>query len=353
MGSQSKQDDVPEHALASELIAVPDAGTPEASADSLDTSVSVAPAVRHFLAENNIDVAGVDGTGKGGRVLKEDVIRVMRARTQSSSGSTQSAAQSKTKTGENLGDRRVALSPIQRSMYDSMVKSLSIPHFTYTHKVDLTAFTKRQEKLEAESSLASQVVDKDGKRPKLMLLPFILKALSMAVNEHPKLNSVLQTGLSGDQQPQFIIKGLHNFGLAVDTPNGLVVPVVRNVQQHSVLSLTTEIYRLGTLARQGKLTPADMKDATLVVSNIGSIGGNVVSPVILSPMTAILAIGRTEDVPAFVVDDVGNESIAKRKQVVLSWSADHRVLDGATVARCAQQVAFWMENPSWLQHDVN
>jgi 2-oxoisovalerate dehydrogenase E2 component (dihydrolipoyl transacylase) len=186
-----------------------------------------------------------------------------------------------------------------------------------------------------------------------MLLPFVLKALSMALGEYEKLDSVLGQGLSSDQKSRWISKGLHNFGLTVETPNGLLVPVVRNVQEQSVSSLTADISRLGTLVREGKLTPTDMKDSKLVVSNIGNIGGSVVAPVILSPLTAIMAVGRMEDVPVFVMDDGGNEGVIERKHVVLSWSADHRVLDGANVARCAQQVALWMENPSWLNLDVN
>ncbi|UPL04375.1 hypothetical protein LCI18_015309 [Fusarium solani-melongenae] len=259
IGSNSQLENMPA-SPSSTISETPDTKDRHGSSTSSGSQAIGAPAVRRMLKQNNLNVDDVQGTGKDGRILKEDVLRHMEART-------------------NL-----------------------------SHK---------------------------GPQP--------TEAATVSV----KVEDHVGNPDSG-QQPELVIKGTHNFGIAVDTPNGLLVPVVHNVQSHSVISLAAEISRLGKLARGGGLTIDDMKGGTLVVSNIGSIGGNVVAPVITSPMTAIVAVGQTEDVPTFETDQDGNETIVKKKQAVLSWSADHRVIDGATVARCAQQVAMWLEKPETM-----
>lgn len=309
----------------------------------------VSPAVRRLLKENNIDVTEVQGTGRDQRILKGDVQKFLEARVDGEAprhGQQPSTSTNATSTEPPPSDRIVRLSPVQMGMFKSMTQSLSIPHFLYTHTVDLTALMSVSQKVSQNPSTAAELQNADGTAIKLTLLPFVLKALSMAVASFPVVNSRLLRTEGG--HPELEIKGAHNFGLAVDTHNGLLVPVVRNVQDLSIASLAREISRLGHVAREGKLKPEDMQDATLVISNIGSIGGQVVAPVILSPMTAIVAVSKIEQVPTFAVDDDGNEIIVKKTQAVLSWSADHRVLDGATVARCAQQVALWLENVDYL-----
>jgi 2-oxoisovalerate dehydrogenase E2 component (dihydrolipoyl transacylase) len=116
------------------------------------------------------------------------------------------------------------------------------------------------------------------------------------------------------------------------------------LQDHSIVSLAAEIRRISRIAKDGRLGVEDFKGATFTISNIGSIGGGTVSPIILPPMAGIVGIERVKDVPAFEKDEVGNDKIVKRDEVVLSWSADHRVLDGATVAKCAEVVGTLLEN---------
>lgn len=132
--------------------------------------------------------------------------------------------------------------------------------------------------------------------------------------------------------------------IAVNTPQGLLVPVIRNVQDHSIVSLTAEINRLSGLAKESRLGVDDFKGATFTISNIGSIGGSAVSPVIVSPMVGILGVGRVQNVPAFQKDEHGEGRVVKLEEVVLSWSADHRVHDGATVVKCAEVVKHVLEN---------
>jgi 2-oxoisovalerate dehydrogenase E2 component (dihydrolipoyl transacylase) len=221
-------------------------------------------------------------------------------------------------------------------MFQTMSESVNIPHFLYTQVINLTELT----------SLRKRVADgatQYEKGSKLSALPFVVKALSETIKQFPIVNSSIDTK-SGLKHPAIIQKAAHNIGIAMDTPKGLVVPVVRNVQEHTVFSLNKELQRLRDLAAVGKLSPSDMADATIVVSNIGSIGGHVVAPVILPPTVMILGMGRSREVPAFQKDEDGKDKIVKREEVVLSWSADHRVLDGATVAKAAQEVGSYIEN---------
>jgi 2-oxoisovalerate dehydrogenase E2 component (dihydrolipoyl transacylase) len=136
-----------------------------------------------------------------------------------------------------------------------------------------------------------------------------------------------------------IHKAAHNIGIAIDSPSGLIVPVIKNVQSHSIISIALEIQRLSSLAHQNKLATSDLSGATFTVSNVGSIGGHVVAPVIVSPQIAILGVGKAKAVPAF--DAKGN--VVRKDEAVFSWSADHRVIDGATVARFAQMVKGYLE----------
>lgn len=294
------------------------------------------PSVRHLLKQHNIDLSEVTGTGKGGRVLKEDVQKHIAAK----SASHDSAGVQQTHTTIPPEDVIVPLTPVQNQMYQSMTQSLSIPHFLYTQTVDVADLTSLRKQFLKNPKALAQLTERGAK--KLSPLPFIIKALSQAVTKYPTLNSsiVHDTGA----KPQLALKKSHNIGIAMDTPKGLVVPVIKNVQGHSIISLAAEIERLGALAREGRLSPDSMKGATMLVSNIGSIGGQVVAPIIMSPMVMILAVGRSQKVPAFETGEDGTRQLVEKEQAVFSWSADHRVLDGATVARCAEEMAFWLEN---------
>lgn len=285
------------------------------------------PAVRHLTKELKIEIADVDGSGKDGRVLKEDVQRFAAARDTPKAPPTPSTSV----IGEPLGeDKAIKLSGIQKKMYETMTKSLSIPHFLYSDSVDFTNLSKLRKSLNSQSQSRNEA--------KLSALPFIIKACSLALSQFPSLNAHLDT--SDSSSPKFIHKASHNIGFAVDTPQGLMVPVVRNVQAHSIKSLAAELARLGELARNNKLAASDLKDATFTVSNIGAVGGLTVAPVIVSPQVAIVGIGQTKAVPAFAEDG----TIVRREETVFSWSADHRVVDGATAARCAATVKTYLEN---------
>lgn len=297
------------------------------------------PAVRRMLKEHGLDIKDVQGTGKSGRVMKEDVQRYLDSQTkseqQTDTVSTDTVAQSAAL------DTPVTLTPIESQMFKVMTSALSIPHFGYTHSVDLTRTNTIRQKYNASRESIGEALDKPA--PKLTFLPIIMKAISLAFQKHQRLNAHLH--VKSDQgKPSLVLKGTHDFGIAVDTPKGLLVPVVRGVQNRSITSIAEEVSRLSNLAKQGALKPSEFKGATFTVSNIGSIGGNGVSAVIVPPMVGIVGVGKVEDVAAFMKDEHGDGQIVKRQKTVLSWSADHRVLDGASVARCAESVSTILEN---------
>lgn len=287
------------------------------------------PAVRHLTKELNINIEDIPGTGKDGRVLKEDVQRY--ASSKSDSGAVISLRPPAVPLGE---DKVIPLSPVQAQMFKTMTRSLQIPHFLYTDPIDFTELNHVRRVLNTHHS----TLHPQSNIPKLSALPFIIKAVSLALTAFPSINAHLDIG-SDPQRPRTIHRAAHNIGVAIDSPQGLIVPVIRNVQSHNIVSLAEEIQRLSSLARQHKLSTADLTGATFTVSNIGSIGGHVVAPVIVSPQVAILGVGKARAVPAF--DDMGN--VVRREEAVFSWSADHRVVDGATVARCAEVVRGYLE----------
>jgi 2-oxoisovalerate dehydrogenase E2 component (dihydrolipoyl transacylase) len=240
----------------------------------------------------------------------------------------------------------MTLNNVQKQIFKVMTESLSIPHFLYSHTISIGA-AEHTRKAIVDSKILSPLVRNDGTTSKLSLLPFVMKAISQTFKSHPRLNAHLDLK-SNPSKPQVILRGAHHFGIAVDTPQGLLVPVVKDVQNHSIVSLAAEIGRLSRLAQAGKLTPDDLKGATFTVSNIGSIGGGVVAPVIVGPQVAIVGLGKTKWVAGFEINSAGEEVVVKKPELALSWSADHRVLDGATIARCAEMVGALLENTGAL-----
>ncbi|KIY02079.1 uncharacterized protein Z520_02217 [Fonsecaea multimorphosa CBS 102226] len=312
------------------------------------SSALLTPAVRHLLKQAGIDVNDVQGTGKDGRITKDDVQRYIQTKSNTGESQPPPAAHSNDALTQHVKEDQVMpLNPTEKHMFKVMTHSLTIPHFLYTHSVDVTSINLLRRKFNTSPSLSATLSTGGTPVSKLTILPFIMKALSQAFSQFPKLNAHLDIA-SHPAHPQLILKSSCNFGIAIDTPQGLLVPVVKDVQKHSIISLATEIKRLSDLAQAGRLAPEDFKGATFTISNIGSIGGSAVSPVIVAPMVGILGVGRAQDVPVFTTDKHGGEHIVKQEQVVLSWSADHRVLDGATVAKAAEVVGTLIQNAESL-----
>ncbi|KAI6093794.1 2-oxoacid dehydrogenases acyltransferase-domain-containing protein [Hypoxylon rubiginosum] len=296
------------------------------------------PAVRHLSKELNVDIMDVHGTGRDGRVLKEDIYKFVEMRDSPSQAAQPTspfpAATIPSDTDKQV-ETAVQLTNTQHQMFKTMTRSLSIPHFLYADEVDfsqLYALRHRLNKVVAQSA-------REGEVAKLTYLPFIIKAVSMALHQYPILNARVDADES--KKPALVYRSQHNIGVAMDTPAGLLVPVVKNVGARSVLSVAAELARLQAAAATGKLSPQDFSGGTITVSNIGNVGGTYVSPVIVEREVAILGIGRLRTVPAF--DD--QDRVVKKHVCHFSWSADHRVVDGATMARAAEVVRKIVEEP--------
>lgn len=283
------------------------------------------PAVRGLLKIHNVNITDVKGTGKDGRVLKEDVNKFIVAR--DSAAPVQSTA-----LGTPETETTVDLTPIQAQMFKTMSRSLSIPHFLYGDELNINNVTTLRRKLAS-----------DPKDPrKVTFLSFVIKAVSLALNEYPLLNAKVDT--SSPDKPRLIMRPKHNIGVAIDTSQGLIVPNIKDVANKSILDVAAELSRLAALGKEGKFTTADLSGGTLTVSNIGNIGGTHLMPVLVPNEVAILGIGKSRTMPVF--DDAGQ--VTKGELVNFSWSADHRVVDGATMARMATRIRDFVESPEMM-----
>lgn len=210
-----------------------------------------------------------------------------------------------------------------------MTQSMSIPHFGYSDEMAMDRLLQlRSELVQHFQSLGI----------KLTPLPLLIKSLSMALKEFPTMNAWYQGGDSITVNP------FHNIGVAIDTPHGLSVPVVKNVQSKSLEAVARELTVLTEKARQNRLAPQDYSDATITLSNIGTIGGTTASPIIPYPTLAIVALGRTQRLPRF--DQEGK--VVGVNLMPVSWAADHRVVDGATIARFNQHWKAILQSPSTI-----
>ena len=306
----------------------------EASATKNKHAALATPAVRGLLKELKVDITDVTGTGKDGRVMKEDVHSFVAARKAGSSPDDQSPKVRQQLTSDQAqAERTLPLTPVQSQMFKTMTRSLAIPHFLYADEIDITALSKLRGRLNTQAI--------NGQR--FSYLHFIIKAVSLALEEFPLLNARVEAN-NGDQIPKLIMREKHNVGIAMDTPQGLLVPNIKNVASRSILDIATECFRLQALAKDGKLSATDLTGGTITVSNIGSIGGTYVAPVLVSSEVAILGVGKARTIPAF--DE--QESVIKKEIMNFSWSADHRVVDGATMARMAERVRAFTEEPGLM-----
>lgn len=315
-------------AAESSLAAPPPSVPLEEAPKSKHASLAV-PAVRGLLKSHGINILDVTGSGKDGRVMKDDVLKFVAAR---DAPASPVPVPTPVSTDTRQTESTVNLTPIQSQMFKTMTKSLNTPHFLFADELkinDITAIRKK---------LASAKHDPT----KITFLPFVVKAVSQALSEFPLLNAKVDT--SDPNKPKLIMRAKQNIGIAMDTPSGLIVPNIKDVASRSIFDIAAEITRLSALGKDGKLTPADLSGGTITVSNIGNIGGTYVAPVIVPTEVAILGVGRSRAVPVF--DDAGQ--VTRGDMVNFSWSADHRVVDGATMARMGNRVRELIESPELM-----
>jgi 2-oxoisovalerate dehydrogenase E2 component (dihydrolipoyl transacylase) len=307
----------------------------QVSNDNNSTGKAVAsPAVRRVARELDVNIHEVAGSGKKGRVYKDDVVAFTQQDNlvceSSHSSQSSSANQNSNASQMELGGKRVeAIRGIKAVMANLMQDSVStIPHFTYCEEIDLTDL------IALRSELKEQYAKQDIK---LTMMPFFMKAMSLAIKEFPILNSKVN-----DKCSEVTYFNDHNIGMAVDSKIGLLVPNIKQVQTKSILDLANDITRLTNDARSGRVASSDLKGGTITISNIGAIGGTVATPIINKPEVAIVALGKVQKLPRF--DSEGN--VEARSIMQVSWSGDHRVIDGGTIARFCNLWKSFLEKPS-------
>lgn len=277
------------------------------------------PAVRRLARELNIALTNVNGSGKKGRVLKQDILNANVQASQTSEthgGSAQTLTATKDTVVADNVDRVEAVKGVRAAMAKQMMSSVStIPHFTVSDEVNM-------DKLIALRSLLKPDFEKSGL--KLSFMPFFIKALSLALHAFPIINSRLN-----EQGTELTYLSSHNIGIAIDGKLGLMVPNIKDVQNKSLFDVTKELNRLIDAARDGKLSNTDLSKGSISISNIGALGGITATPVINKPEVAIVALGKTQRIPRF--DDNGDVYAANIMMV--NWSGDHRVIDGATMVK--------------------
>ena len=287
------------------------------------------PAVRLFARELGVDLAQVTGSARGGRIGKEDVQSFVKA---ALAGGAVAAAAPASGGGNGLnllpwpkvdfakfgGIESKPLSRIQKISGANLARNWAmIPHVTQFDEADITALEDLRVSFNNENAKAIAA----GKGSKLTMLAFLIKACVAVLQKYPTFNA----SLDGDN---LILKQYFHIGFAADTPNGLVVPVLRDADQKGVAQIAREMGELAALARDGKLKPEQMQGGCFTISSLGGIGGTKFTPIINAPEVAILGVSKSEIKPVW-----NGEKFKPRLMLPLSLSYDHRVIDGAAAAR--------------------
>jgi pyruvate dehydrogenase E2 component (dihydrolipoamide acetyltransferase) len=282
------------------------------------------PATRRLARELGVDLSRVPGSARGGRITQDDVKAFVRQTASAPTSRGPSAPAPSLPDFERWGPiERQPLDPTRRRTAEQVSLAWSlVPHVTQHDQADITeleAFRREQ----------------DANGPKLTVTAFAIKASASALKQFPQFNCSIDQAAG-----QLILKHYYHVGVAVDTERGLLVPVLRNVDQKSVRELAQELADLAERARQKKLPVEEMRGGTFTITNLGGIGGTGFSPIVNYPEVAILGLSRARLQPV-----VRNNEIVPRLVLPLSLSYDHRVIDGADAARFARRIAEMLENP--------
>ena len=306
----------------------------EQVADS-SAKVLTTPAVRKMAREHQLDLGTIAGTGKQGRVLKEDILSFLagdKAADGPSQTLTPTASPNPTSIpGVVAEDRVEVIRGVRKIMAERMAESVAtIPHFTFVDELDVTELMQLRRNLNEQHG---------SDELKITLMPLFIKALSLALKQFPLVNSRANSDFT-----ELTYLASHNIGMAVDGASGLLVPNIKGVEQRSIIDIAAQVMAITAAARSGKINPADLKGGSITISNIGAIGGTVATPIINKPEVAIVALGKIQSLPRF--DDQGN--VVARKIMTISWSGDHRVIDGGTIARFNDCWKGYLEQPATM-----
>ena len=288
------------------------------------------PAVRRLARELGVDLARVRGSGTGGRIVREDVIAAVR---QASAGGP--TVRSRSDSGATERDdwgpiRREQMSRMRKTIAANMVRSVqTIPHLTNFDDADVT---------ELEHLRKASAPEYAKSNLKLTALAFVIKAVSLSLRQHPAVNASIDP-----EKGEIVYKDYVNVGLAVDTPRGLVVPVLRDCDQMSIPQVAQAIADTAEKAKNAQYGLEDLRGGTFTISNLGAVGGAYSTPIINWPEVAILLLGRSRKMPV-----VHEDRVEPRLMMPLSFSYDHRLIDGAMAARFLNEVIGYLESPGRL-----
>ncbi|MBO0452742.1 dihydrolipoyllysine-residue acetyltransferase [Candidatus Enterococcus murrayae] len=318
-------------------------------ASNPDKRVLAMPSVRQYAREKDVDITQVTATGKGGRIVKEDIDAfasgggqaALAAKTEeklAGTAATSSAAPAKAEKPaqpftSNMGEMetREKLTPTRKAIAKAMVNSKhTAPHVTLHDEVEVSKLWDHRKKFK-------QVALDNG--TKLTFLPYVVKALTATVKKYPVLNASID-----DAAQEIVYKNYYNIGIATDTDHGLYVPNVKNADTKGMFKIADEINEKAALAHDGKLAADDMRNGTITISNIGSVGGGWFTPVINYPEVAILGVGTIAQQP--IVNDEGE--LAVGRVMKLSLSFDHRIVDGATAQKAMNNIKRLLADPELL-----
>jgi pyruvate dehydrogenase E2 component (dihydrolipoamide acetyltransferase) len=311
---------------------LPDSPPPATSEAPLLGDVHASPSVRRVARELGVDLTKLRGTGEKGRITKDDVLAFLAGPTKApvatapaaqGAGIPEIPAQDFAKFGPI---ETKPLARIKRLSGPHLHRAwLNIPHVTHNDEADITELEAFRRELDTAGR---------EKGYRVTLLAFLMKASVLALKQHPELNSSLSP-----EKDALILKRYYHIGVAADTPDGLVVPVIRDVDRKGIVELSQELGAASKRARDGKLSPSDMQGASFTISSLGGIGGTSFTPIVNAPEVAILGVVRSKMTPVW-----NGESFAPRLMLPLSLSYDHRVIDGALAARFARQLCHVLED---------
>ncbi len=325
------EEEVPEEAPAEEAPPEEVEEVPAEAEAPAAGKILAAPAVRRLARELDVDLSLVKGTGPRERITAKDVEEFSKAR--EAAPEEVLPAKEAVAVEEDLVER-VPIHGVRRTISDRMLRSKSTAaHFTYVEEVDVTELVALREKAVAWA---------EEKGAKLTYLPFMLKALVAALKEHPSLNATVDW-----EKNEVLQKKYYNIGIATATEQGLMVSVVKQADQKTVLELAEEIEDLSKRAREGKLTLHDVQDSTFTVTSLGAQGGLLATPIINPPEVAILGIHKIVKRPV-----VRDGQIVVRDVMNVSLSFDHRIIDGHVGAAFTQTLVRYLEDPGLLMLHV-
>jgi pyruvate dehydrogenase E2 component (dihydrolipoamide acetyltransferase) len=288
------------------------------------------PAVRRLARELGVDLARVKGTGPSGRIVREDVIAAVRHASAAPAGGRPRPDSGSTERDDWGPIRREQLSRMRKTIAANMVRSVqTIPHLTNFDDADVT---------ELEALRKASAPEYAKSNVKLTALSFVIKAVSLSLRQHPTVNASIDM-----EKGEVVYKDYVNVGLAVDTPRGLVVPVLRDCDQMSIPQIAQAIADTAEKAKNAQYGIEDLRGGTFTISNLGAVGGAYSTPIINWPEVAILLLGRSRKMPV-----VHEDRIEPRLMMPLSLSYDHRIIDGALAARFLNEVIGYLESPGRL-----